>query len=125
MVSAPKGTVVHETKLDWTHLIAEKLTKCEKVLASMAGGKWILTEQYVTSSHAAGHWLLEVCPIFSTFHVKMSGYPWKWWWLPLRTRLKNLHLLPLAPYSMVKHWYKQGKQWAGQGGIYTHALHTA
>jgi len=58
-ITALGGTVVHETKLDWTHLIAEKLTKCEKVLASMAGGKWILTEQYVTSSHAAGHWLLE------------------------------------------------------------------
>eukprot|EP00668_Euglena_longa_P045987 GGOE01061670.1.p1 GENE.GGOE01061670.1~~GGOE01061670.1.p1 ORF type:complete len:386 (-),score=104.53 GGOE01061670.1:197-1264(-) len=58
-IAALGGTIVHDATLEWTHLIAEKLTKCEKVLASMAGGKWILTEQYVTLSHLAGHWLLE------------------------------------------------------------------
>ena len=42
-----------------------------------------------------------------------KGYPWKWWWMPLRARLKNLGLLSLVPLKRVKHWCAQGKSMGG------------
>ncbi|KFU86739.1 Ankyrin repeat domain-containing protein 32, partial [Chaetura pelagica] len=40
-------------------LIAKKLCKSEKFLASCASGKWILTKEYIINSAESGRWLDE------------------------------------------------------------------
>ena len=49
-----------------------------------------------------------------------KGYPWKWWWQPMRARLQRLNLQHHVPLCQVKQWYKQGSSWAGRVG---HSLH--
>ena len=51
-----------------------------------------------------------------------KGYPWKWWWMPLRVRLKNLGPLSLVPLKCVKQWYTEGKT---MGGYWEGTSHTA
>ncbi|KAK8734988.1 hypothetical protein OTU49_005770 [Cherax quadricarinatus] len=42
-----------------THVIAREFTPTVKVLAALAGGKWLLHPDYVTESARQGHWLRE------------------------------------------------------------------
>ncbi|XP_051499465.1 SMC5-SMC6 complex localization factor protein 1 isoform X1 [Apus apus] len=49
----------HKKYRDCTHLIAKKLCKSEKFLASCASGKWILTKEYIINSAESGRWLDE------------------------------------------------------------------
>ena len=46
-----------------------------------------------------------------------KAYPWAWWWMPLRVRLKDLGLLTSVPMHLVKSWYDkgffQGGAWEG------------
>ena len=42
-----------------THMLATKVSRSEKMLASVAAGKWILHPSYVRDSVKAGHWLEE------------------------------------------------------------------
>jgi len=42
-----------------THMLAVKVSRSEKMLGSVAAGKWVLHPDYVTSSLAAGRWLAE------------------------------------------------------------------
>ena len=48
---------------------------------------------------------------------RYKGYPWNWWWQPMRVRLQRLHQLHHAPLRCVKRWYQQGAKWAGTEGI--------
>ncbi|XP_006275656.2 SMC5-SMC6 complex localization factor protein 1 [Alligator mississippiensis] len=68
-----------------THLIAKRLCKSEKFLAACAGGKWILTKDYIINSAESGRWLdettyewgykLEKGPHFSP---QMQSAPKRW-----------------------------------------------
>ena len=42
-----------------THMLAVKVSRSEKMLGSVAGGKWVLHPSYVTDSVNAGVWLAE------------------------------------------------------------------
>ena len=42
-------------------------------------------------------------------------YPWAWWWMPLRVRLKDLGLLTSVPMHLVKIWYQKGVSKGGLG----------
>ena len=46
-----------------------------------------------------------------------KDYKWVWWWMHIPVRFKSLNLLHVILLHRVKLWYKQGQQWAGQGGI--------
>ena len=37
-----------------------------------------------------------------------KGYPWSWWWLPIRSRMKDLDLPSDVKLVVVKRWYSQG-----------------
>ena len=37
-----------------------------------------------------------------------KGYPWSWWWLPIRSRMKDLNLLSDVKLVTMKRWYNQG-----------------
>ena len=44
-----------------------------------------------------------------------KSYPWAWWWMPLRVRLKDLGLLTYVPMHLVKIWYNKGVSKGGLG----------
>ena len=84
---------------------------CPTVLSSMipalslkscqrAGSRLALTSNLLTIVQGCGY----------------KGYPWRWWWTPLRNSLKRYHLLQDVPLYVAKQWYQQGKHWVGQGG---------
>eukprot|EP00092_Neocalanus_flemingeri_P010154 GFUD01010944.1.p1 GENE.GFUD01010944.1~~GFUD01010944.1.p1 ORF type:complete len:1552 (+),score=561.52 GFUD01010944.1:76-4731(+) len=56
------GTISTEGHYDpvATHMLAVKVSRSEKMLGSVAAGKWVLHPSYVTASMKAGMWLDEV-----------------------------------------------------------------
>jgi hypothetical protein len=61
-----------------SHLIVEKMDNTEKILCFIASGKWILTTEYVTNSHAQGRFLDEadyhVATVFDNSKLALGSY---------------------------------------------------
>merc|ERR1719474_1454689 len=55
------GSISPESHYDptATHMLAVKVSRSEKMLGSVAAGKWVLHPSYVTDSVNAGVWLAE------------------------------------------------------------------
>ena len=84
---------------------------CPSVLKSMIPGLVHKTVQVHGSTGALQanvHCIVQGCGY--------KNYKWAWWWLHIRVRFQHLNMLHLIPLTRVKHWYQQGRDWAGQGG---------
>ena len=53
------GTVIHSVQYDSsaTHLLSRKLSRSEKILASIASGTWILTMDYLPACKKHGYFV--------------------------------------------------------------------
>ncbi|XP_045104547.1 uncharacterized protein LOC123500015 isoform X2 [Portunus trituberculatus] len=56
-----------------THVVAQEFSPTEKVLGALAGGKWLLTVNYITDSFEKGYWLHEEDYEYTTFN-KVPAY---------------------------------------------------